>query len=71
MWRGAVLTAVRAVDDTSPSRIRVLFWLHDTLGMLLPDEPGADSLEHRVLRRASTAIEDEIVDDHVSTLRIA
>jgi hypothetical protein len=70
-WRGALLTALRAVDDTSPARIRALFWLHDTLTMLLPDESRADSLEQRVLRRASVAIEDEIVADHVSALRIA
>jgi hypothetical protein len=66
-----VLTALGAVDDPSPARIRALFWLHDALTMLLPIEPGADSLEERVLRRASTAIEDEIVADHVSSLRIA
>jgi hypothetical protein len=70
-WRGALLTALRAVDDTSPARIRTLFWLHDVLTMLLPDESRADSLEQRVLRRASVAIEDEIVADHVSALRIA
>jgi hypothetical protein len=70
-WRGAVLTALQAVDDPSPVRIRALFWLHDALTMLLPIEPGADSLEERVLRRASAAIEDEIVADHVSSLRIA
>ena len=70
-WRGAVLAALRAVDDHGPARIRALFWLHDALTMLLPPEPGADSIEERVLRRASAAIEDEIVADHVSALRIA
>ena len=70
-WRGAVLAALRAVDDSSPARIRALFWLHDTLTMLLPEESHADSLEQRVLRRASVAIEDEIVADHINALRIA
>ena len=70
-WRGAVLAALRAVDDSSPARIRALFWLHDALTMLLPRDPGADGIEQRVLRRASAAIEDEIVADHVSALRIA
>jgi len=70
-WRGAVLSALRAVDDTGPTRIRALFWLHDTLSMVLPADPSDDSLEHRVLRRAATAIEDEIVADHVSGLLIA
>lgn len=70
-WRGALLTAVRAVDDGSPRRIRALFWLHDALTTLLPADPADDSIEHRVLRRAATAIEDEIVADHISALRIA
>jgi hypothetical protein len=65
------MTALRAVDDTGPARIRALFWLHDVLSMLLPAESRADSLEQRVLRRASVAIEDEIVAHHVSALRIA
>jgi hypothetical protein len=66
-----VLAALRAVDDSSPARIRALFWLHDALTMRLPAGLSDDSLEHRVLRRAATAIEDEIVADHVSALRIA
>jgi hypothetical protein len=70
-WRGAMLTALRAVDDRGPSRTRALFWLHDALTMLLPLEPGADSLEQRVLRTAARAIEDELVADHASALRIA
>ena len=66
-WRGAILTALRAVDDPeSRARIRALFWLHDALTMLLPLEPGADSLEQRVLRTASRAIEDELVADHAA-----
>jgi hypothetical protein len=70
-WRGVVLTAVRAVEDTSPARIRALYWLHDALTARLPEDPSADSVEQRVLRRAAGAIEDELVADHVSALRIA
>jgi hypothetical protein len=66
-----VLTAIRAVDDTSPARIRALYWLHDALTALLPEDPSGDSVEQRVLRKAAGAIEDELVADHVSTLRIA
>jgi hypothetical protein len=70
-WRGAVLTAVRAVDDASPARIQALYWLHDALSALLPHDPAADTLEQRVLRRAAEAIEYEVVADHASTLRTA
>jgi hypothetical protein len=70
-WSGAVLTAVDALDDPSPARIRALFWLHDALAARLPDDPRGDSLEQRVLRRAVDAIEDELVADHASGLRIA
>jgi hypothetical protein len=70
-WRGAVATAIDAVDDPSPARIRALFWLHDALTARLPDDARTDSLEQRVLRRAAEAIEDEIVADHASAMRIA
>jgi hypothetical protein len=70
-WRGAVLTAVEAVEDASPGRIRALYWLHDALSTRLPPKPATDTLEQRVLRRAVEAIEDEVVADHASALRIA
>jgi hypothetical protein len=70
-WRGAVLAAIRAVDDAGPGRIRALYWLHDALSARLPGDPARDTLEQRVLRRAVEAIEEEVVADHASTLRIA
>jgi hypothetical protein len=70
-WRGAIVVAIKAVDETSPARIRALFWLHDALTALLPDDRRTDSLEQRILRRAAGVIEDELVAHHVNELRIA
>jgi hypothetical protein len=71
-WRGAVQTAIEAVDDdASPARIRALYWLHDAMSLRLPRKAAADTLEQRVLRRAVEAIEEEVVAGHASALRIA
>jgi hypothetical protein len=70
-WRGALATAVRAVDEPGADRVRTLFWLHDALGGLLPADARQDTLEQRSLRRAATAIEDELVAEHASALLAA
>jgi hypothetical protein len=63
---------MRAVDDTSPARIRALFWMHDALTARLPQDLKDDSLEQRALRRAAEAVADELVADHADALlRIA
>jgi hypothetical protein len=59
-WRGALGTALEALSEPSPESIRALSWLHDALVALLPANPRRDSLEQRALRRAATALEDEL-----------
>ena len=70
-WRGVLTTALQAMDETGPARSRALCWLHHAITARLPAEPRRDGIEHRVLRRASDAIEEELESDETSSRRAA
>ena len=70
-WRGVLTTALQAMDEPSQARSRALCWLHHAITVRLPADPRRDTLEHRVLRRAVTAIEEELDADDARAPRAA
>ena len=74
-WRGALATALEALDDcnaaTGEDRFRAICWVHDGLAALLPRDPAPDRPEQRLLRRAVNALRAEIIAQHVRELRAA
>ncbi len=64
-WRDVLSTALQAMDGPARERDRALSWLHYAISFRLPADPQRDTMEHRVLRRALSAIDDELDADDV------